>query len=247
VSLAVCRADFAELWGCEFEQIDVTNRRGRGWSQVGRIDFMSADGTVDSVTAYLKRQQNYRTRNWRHPLTGIATLRREYDMLRRVTSAGVAVARPLYFAESSQQRALLVVEALQGCSALDQLGDLDRAEHRRIIFATAGLVRKLHDLGICHGSLYPKHLFWNSHTGQVCLIDWEKARYSRRRQRIMLRDLDSLNRHAPGWSLRERATFLAAYLGAPTENLPAGGVSGRKTRQVWRQLTAKYRAKTGQA
>jgi len=238
VSNATCTADFTELWGCEFEAVDDTNRRGKGWSEVGRIEFLPPDNPDKSVTAYLKRQQHYRARTFAHPVIGISTLRREYEMLQWASAQGVAVASPLYFAEGSQQRALLVVKALQGYRSLDKLISVDRAQRKQLILAAATLVRKFHDLGIYHGSLYPKHLFWNSATGDVRLIDWEKARYSVRRGRTTLRDLDSLNRRTGQWSLRERAIFLAGYLGV--------SAGDPQIKYWWQRLSARYRVKAGE-
>ena len=237
MSQAICSANFLELWDCDFEAVDDTNHRGAGWSQVGRIRFSSQGDPAKSVPAYLKRQQRYRTRTFAHPINGISTLRREYKMLEWVGGRGVAVARPLYFAEGSQQRALLVVEALQGYTDLDQPLETSRAERKSLIVNAAALVRKLHGLGIYHGCLYPKHLFWNSETGDIRLIDWEKARYSLRRNRTTLRDLDSLNRHALHWSRRERAIFLEGYLGVP--------VGDPQFKQWWWRLSAKCRSKAG--
>ena len=155
------------------------------------------------------------------------------------------MAEPLYFAEQSDGRALLVVEALQGYVSLDQWSaaqadsqarsQLVLAQRRQVLESVARLVRKVHDLGVCHGCLYPKHLFWHAGRGDVRLIDWEKARFSRRSQRSRLRDLDSLNRHAPGWSRRERVWFLAAYLGV--------GVGDPSLRLLWKKLLVKYRSK----
>ncbi|MEL0083676.1 MAG: lipopolysaccharide kinase InaA family protein [Gammaproteobacteria bacterium] len=236
MSLVSCSADFAELWGCQAEAVDDPNRRGRGWSTVGKIDFLQPEKSDRAVPAYLKRQQRYRTRTLRHPLTGIATLRREYQMLNWVADRGIAVPRPLFFAEAEQQRALLVIEALEEYIALEIPPEISRSGRQRLIEAVAALVRRLHSLGIYHGCLYPKHLFWNPSAGDICLIDWEKARPSWRRDRTTLRDLDSLNRHAPGWSLRERALFLAAYL-----QVPRGDPQLRKW---WQKLSARYRQKS---
>jgi tRNA A-37 threonylcarbamoyl transferase component Bud32 len=245
VSRVICSADFTELWEAPFESVDDINRRGQGWSEVGRIDFQPATAASAPIAAFLKRQHHYRARTVRHPIRGIATLRREYQMLGEVSAAGVGVAEPLYFAEQNDGRALLVVEALQGYVALDQWSaaqadgrarsQLVPAQRRKMLESVARLVRKVHDLGVCHGCLYPKHLFWHAGTGDIRLIDWEKARFSRRSQRSRLRDLDSLNRHAPGWSRRERVLFLAAYLGVE--------VGDPSLRLLWKKLLVKYRSK----
>ena len=237
VSLAPQKADFTELWRCEFDAVDETNRRGQGWSEVGRIEFLTPTNLDYTVSAYLKRQQRYRARTLAHPINGISTLRREHQMMQWVAARGVMVARPLYFAEGSQQRALLVVEALQGYVALDQPVRDNRMSRTRLILAIAALVRKLHGLGVYHGCLYPKHIFWSATTGDIRLIDWEKARHVWRRNRATLRDLDSLNRRAQQWSLRERVIFLAAYLGV--------SAGDPLLKRWWQQLSDRYRIKSG--
>ena len=232
----VVKPSFDALWECQMVLVDDINRRQQGWSEVGKIELLSTGSSSGSSPAYLKRQQGYRTRTLSHPVSGIATLRREYHMLTRVIRAGVAVAPPLYFNEASSQRAVLVVEALEQHDSLDQLDPSRRHEADQAIDLASKLVARVHQLGICHGCLYPKHLFWRSAevTGvaDMRLIDWEKARFSLRRSHSQLRDLDSLNRHAQGWSGRQRLRFLAGYLNRSTRD--------PLVRVWWQRLAAKF-------
>ena len=239
-SSAAVESGFISLWECPMAVVDDINRRSLGWSQVGKIELASASGPKVGVPAYLKRQQNYRTRTLCHPFSGIATLKREYRMLNRVVGRGIGVAPPLYFAEGSSQRAVLVIEALEHHRPLDQFDTANQPEADQVIDLAASLIARLHGLGICHGCLYPKHLFWHSSgingSADIRLIDWEKARFSLRRKRSRLRDLDSLNRHAEGWSLRQRLRFLARYLDKP--------LADPEVRVWWRLLARKFQIKS---
>ena len=235
----VVKPEFKALWECNMKVVDDINRRQQGWSQVGKVEFLADSQSISVVPAYLKRQQGYTTRSLLHPIKGIATLRREYRMLISVIKKGVGVAPPLYFEEASAQRAVLVVEALEQHRSLDQLSPGNRIDADQAIDLAAELVARVHRLGICHGCLYPKHLFWLSPevTGvaDMRLIDWEKARYSPRRRYSRVRDLDSLNRHASGWSLRQRYRFLVQYLGKP--------VGDPEIRVWWQRLCGKLQNK----
>lgn len=238
-SSVVVEPGFKPLWACQIKVIDDINRRSQGWSQVGKIELATVNRSQAGVPAYLKRQQNYRTRTICHPFQGIATLKREYRMLNRVIGRGIGVAPPLYFAEGSSQRAVLVIEALEHHRPLDLFDPGNRLEADQVIDLAAPLIARLHRLGICHGCLYPKHLFWRSpgvaRSGDIRVIDWEKARFSLRRKRSRLRDLDSLNRHAHGWSLRQRLRFLAGYLDKP--------LADPEVRVWWQQLVRKLQIK----
>ena len=222
---------FESLWRCDAADIDQPNRRGRGWSRVGKIILQVTAGNVKP--AYLKRQQRFITRTPLHPFRGIDTLLREQRMMGLAARSGIGTPQVLYFARRQEQKALLVVEALDGYESLDHIKP--DARHRQLIEQTGRTVRKMHQARLCHGCLYPKHIFWSEQEAAIKLIDWEKARRVLFRKTAMLRDLDSLNRRTPGWSLRSRAEFLSVYLNKP--------LSDPLLRRCWRQLRKRAQAK----
>lgn len=215
--------DAQALWHWPGAAVEPPNRGRGGLSEVLRVDF-------DGVHAYLKRQRGHRTRTWRAPLRGEATLAREYRMLRAAARAGVPTPVPLYFhaGHDRPRSALLLTAALDGFGAPDPaLPTRPRAAQLR---AVAGAIARLHRARIQHGSLYPKHVLARAHEDgwDVRLIDFEKARRRWRPGAAALRDLDSLNRHARGWSRADRLRFLLAYRGERR--------LGRAGRRQWRVL-----------
>lgn len=84
-----------------------------------------------------------------------------------------------------------------------------------VYFAVADLTRRMHACRIQHNCYYPKHVFVRvgpDGAVEARVIDLEKSRWRPLAVFCALRDLDTLNRHAPGWSRAERLYFLKAYL-----------------------------------
>lgn len=229
--LPLLEPTFESLWRSDAPDIDHPNRRGRGWSRVAKIRLQLASGDVKP--AYLKRQHHFTTRTWLHPFRGIDTLQREQRMMGMAARSGVGTAEVLFFARQKRQKAVLVVEALSGFKSLDSVEP--NVRHRRLIEETAKAVRQMHQAHLCHGCLYPKHIFWSGRKAVIKLIDWEKARRVLLRKSAMLRDLDSLNRRTTEWSLRSRAEFLAVYLNKP--------INDPQFRRCWQQLKSRAQAK----
>ncbi len=53
----------------------------------------------------------------------------------------------------------------------------------------------MHNQGIQHGALYPKHIFINQLNGDIKLIDFERARKKRSANKAILSDLGQLLKH----------------------------------------------------
>jgi tRNA A-37 threonylcarbamoyl transferase component Bud32 len=199
--------------------VDEPNQRGRGISQVFQASVVGAGG--EPVTVYIKHQRNYVRRSVLHPITGQATLYQEYRALMRCWQAGVPVAEPLFFAVNSQggsHEAMLVSLNLAGFQSLDQidLGALSPRRRFALIRDVAAVVRLLHERGLVHQNLYPKHIFVVWCEKQQCydarFIDMERCRPHHQRWQPRLRDLETLARRAKGFSARDRVRFLRAYL-----------------------------------
>jgi len=218
-------AAFDAVWSIEAPWFEAPNVRRGGWSGVCRIALSRADGS--ELGLFLKRQENHQRRNWRHPVRGEPTFAREFRMLCYLESHGVPVPRPVFYGSSvagGNARGILVTEELAGYRPLDVVGDelfamsAGIARKRALLRAAARVVRQLHDAGVQHSSLYPKHIFVRELPDgepQAALIDLEKSRTTLLAKRRMLHDLDALNRHAGPWSRSERLYFLLHYLGEP--------------------------------
>lgn len=233
---------FDALWNLQAPWFDEPNRARGGWSGVSRIEITFPADTRHAV--FLKRQENYQTFSWRHPLKGIPTLLREFRLILHYRAAGIETLDPVYFAMrpmAAGHRAILMTAALDGFVSLDVYAagwQAQRrppwADRRRVLATVADLTRRIHDARILHNCYYPKHLFvriGSDGVVEACVIDLEKSRWRPLAVFRALRDLDTLNRHAPEWSRGERLRFLKAYLRC--ERLTFYG------KWLWRRLAAR--------
>lgn len=229
-------ADFDALWRLEAGWFEPPNQRRGGWSGVSRCEL--EDGAGQRRGVFLKRQENHKTFSWRHPFKGIPTFLREFRLIRRYRAGAVPTLDPVYFAmrpTAAGHRAILMTVALDGFAPLDAHGAGGTpAGRRRVLAAVADLTRRMHDRRIQHNCYYPKHVFVRlgpEGAAEARVIDLEKSRRRPLAVFCALRDLDTLNRHASGWSRADRLRFLKAYLRC--ERLTPYG------RWLWRRLAAR--------
>ena len=242
------RPDFEALWALQAAGVDAPNRHRGGWSMVARLELATAQGGVRGV--YIKRQQNFRTRAWRHPFAGEPTAQRELRQLLLLRERGIPCVEPVCFAlrrEGREHRAVLLTAELDGFIDLDVLLARWRREppswalRRRLIEAVAAPIRALHARRIRHGCLYPKHVFVRigaDEALEVRLIDLEKAGWRPLRALFVVRDLASFCKYLlQGSSRSERLRFLCAYLGEPRAT--------PRVRRLWRRIDARLRRRRG--
>ena len=212
--------------------VEAPNERRGGTSGVKRLSFRCSDGSKGVV--YCKLQQEYVRRSWRHPLRGELTAALEAKSLRRLAEHGLRAACVLSFAEElhgGRRRAVLVTPdiGLAGFFPLLQAWNAcrGRPERTRLLGALADYLRRMHQAGCTYNALYPKHIFVRQESGglELCLIDAEKARWSRPRL-PRLRDLDTLNRRSLFGSRSDRLRLLLTYLAEDRSGL----------RELWRRL-----------
>lgn len=210
---------FDALWDMTLPYVDAPNLDRGGWSVVSRLELIHANG--GSVPLYLKRQRNHLSRSLRYPF-GEPTFAREFRAIQNLRQCGVPTVEPVCFGQRTvggEHQALLITRALDGHRSLDewyrQWWHLPRAVRTRLTVATAGLVSRLHDSGLIHNSLYPKHLFLRleEQTVDARLIDLETARPNWWGWRDRVRDLEALHRRSLIPSMRERVLFVRHYLG----------------------------------
>ncbi|MDY0189370.1 MAG: lipopolysaccharide kinase InaA family protein [Desulfuromonas sp.] len=244
-------ATFEQLWNVQLQAVDEGNQgRGhKGWSVVAIHRLTSPTGPSKRVI--IKRQSNYRSRTLSHPLRGIATFEKEYNFIRRYAQLGVPSTQAIYCAtrmHNGDLQAILVTEYLEDYRSLEDIldtlphqdGDEACKQQRRAIIANvAQLVAKLHNSGLEHRCLFPKHIFVpNDLHQQACLIDLEKTRekpWSRWRR---IRDLTALRRRTTQLTTRDNILFLRTYLGINHLNSEA--------KKLWQQVeTRRTKHKSG--
>lgn len=214
---------FDKVWNCQVNWFEEPNERRGGWSGVGRIAIKQDDGSL--MNAFLKKQDNHCRTSFLHPLKGVPTFQREFEMLRYLNQQGVRVPEVLLFGRnpSGDLKTTLMTKALDGFIPLEVLteelfGDnhANFSSQRAVIKAVASFTRQLHAVKVQHRSFYPKHIFinmTNADAPEVAVIDLEKSRIKWFPVLPSLVDLSTLNRHARYWSKSRRMFFYLQYLG----------------------------------
>ncbi|MCB5189782.1 lipopolysaccharide kinase InaA family protein [Methylobacillus arboreus] len=216
--------NFDKLWNYQGEWFEKPNQHRQGWSGVSRI-LIHHSNKAQRFYAFLKRQQNFMRRTWRHPFSGVSTFSCEYATLLYLRSHGVPVPSPLFFSEQKQNgnvNAVLLTAALEGYQPLNDVvtqllsGSWSIHRQRKLIASVAKTVAHLHSTKIQHRALYPKHVFVRENVqGEFdsVLIDLEKARLKLFSCQCALHDLATLNRDLMQLSLSNRLYFLKQYYG----------------------------------
>jgi len=216
-------SDFEALWEHRADWFEKPNQRRGGWSGVSRCELALPEGGSRAI--FLKRQENHGTFSLRHPVGGVPTFLREFRRIQHYRACGIPTLEPVYFAMrhgGKGHRAILATEELTGFVSMEyrverwlREGAPARPVRLRYLKAVAALLRKMHDHGIQHNCFFPKHVFVRMNAGgevEARVIDLEKSRWRPLRLFCSLRDLDTLNRYSPEWSLSDRLRFYKAYL-----------------------------------
>ena len=237
---------FESLWQLDADWFEEPNQRRGGWSGVSRVVLALPEG--GEVAVFLKRQENHLRKTRAHPFRGIPTFRAEIENILRLRELHIPTMEPVYYAERNADKGwqcILVTNELTGYQPLDkaiehwyaQGWDKYSAERKSILVTAASACARLHKYRLVHMALHAKHLFVNRETTTVCFIDLEKMRSSWTSKRAMLRDLDSLNRHAYRLSRTDRLRFLLTYFDVPEVNAEIRG--------AWHALASRQRRKAG--
>jgi len=152
------------------------SRRG-GWSGVTRLTLPDEKGR--SGTWYLKRQEQQKRYSLRYPL-GAPTFRYEVDALRlglRLHWPAVELQAFGICNRDGQQRAVLLTREI----ALPSLESFHYSvaplrQTPGILSRVGQQLLDMHASGWQHGALFPCHMFVDLATGEMQLIDFERAR-----------------------------------------------------------------------
>jgi hypothetical protein len=212
---------FEQLWARDADNwFEPPNHRRGGWSGVVRTKLALPEG--GEVGIFIKRQENHIYRAWQNLFRPVATFEREFRNLLRFRQLGIATLELVYFGQQRRDgnlRAILLTRELQGflplnAASLQASLKTDPDFRKRLILRLADVIRRMHDVHMQHNCLYPKHIFVKKlpdNAIDVRLIDLEKAKWRPLRKQAMLRDLESLQRHAQGWSKTDRLRLFLAY------------------------------------
>ena len=214
---------FEKVWDFKVNWFEEPNERRGGWSGVGRITIAQDDG--GSIGAFLKKQDNHCRTSFLHPIKGVPTFQREFEMMQYLASKNIRAPEVLLFGRNPQGdlKTTLMTRELQGFQSLESLTEAlfanttpNLTTQRALAKAIAQFARQLHTAKIQHRSFYPKHLFVNTsnmNAPEVAVIDLEKSRVNMLPALRTLIDLSVLNRHAKYWSKTTRMYFYLHYFG----------------------------------
>ena len=204
---------------------------GHPGRQVGRV--VLGDGPVKR-TLYLKREQGVRaTTRLLNFLSGFGWVSRsvrEAQLLEALERDDLPGPRWLATGEDATGRAFLLVEEVAASSSLTAALEARPAAHGADTLAArlGATLARLHEAGFFHRDLYAKHVLVGDATGEVCLLDWQRAwrgawiPHSSRSATWRV----CMPRSPTIWPDRERFAFCATS---------ARGLAGRPCAGCWRR------------
>lgn len=227
------QANFDQLWALPQNWFEQPNKARGGWSGVTKSSLSSLQGQIN---VFIKRQQNYVSRTFRHPFSGVPTFEKELKNILLLRHINIPTLEPIYYGKHAD-KAILVTKALDGYCSLDKISPdtLTLNAKRQLLAKLADLTRELHHQHYMHNCFYPKHIFVKLHDSgewSIRLIDLEKLRWRFSAYFAMKRDLSTFNRHADkAWTIKDRLFFFKSYLNVKTLSVAE--------KRLWRKLTRK--------
>ena len=213
-------ASFEQLWELPHEFVEPANIRRNGWSGVSIVRLQQQDGKFRSY--YLKRQENQKRYSLRY-LSGAPTFQFEADALQMAMLEGWpcvelgAFGARTHTANGAAQ-AILLTPKVELPSLADCAKSVNSWHHYLPQLRRVGeQLLEIHARGWQHGALFPAHLFIDLNSGDICLIDLERARKRLSAQRAAYCDFVQFFRRC-NW-LPEDA--IAALLEAHVNVMPA--------------------------
>jgi len=213
---------FESIWNLDENWFEIPNDQRGGWSGVSRFEFKIEKDKTAFV--FVKRQENYRTLSWAHPIKGINTYFLELNNSKALKAIGVPALEYIHYSEREYQgkkQAVLISLALTEYTPLDEIMDRWQKEGlpsksiiKQYMNEIAAIARNMHSNKIMQDCFFPKHLFVRKKEGKLDfrLIDLEKTKYSFTVRRALSRDLDTFNRRLPPIISRtHRLRFLMVY------------------------------------
>ena len=164
--------NFDALWHCNARLLDEPNHRGGGISTVGVADTAQWPEFATNAHLFIKRQQAFFCRPAWNAFRRTPTLRREVRFIERARAVGVAVPRVVHYAESSADRALLLLEEIDATVDLERaLAAATESDRAAILRNVSAMLARLHGARILHGAVYPKHVLDRSRRTASLLAD----------------------------------------------------------------------------
>ncbi len=189
--------NFEDLWNLPAEYVEELNYRRGGWSGASKLTLKDGSATTDY---FVKRQENQFRYSFSRPF-GALTFQYEVDAILRNQQLDLpAIDLVCWGVRSSEKstQGLLVTRATDYSSVSDILATKpDWARLGPVLSIVGEKLLQMHENGIQHGALYPKHIYINLTTGDLKLIDLERARKCLFPKKAIKSDLSQLIKCLP--------------------------------------------------
>lgn len=212
---------FESWWDLDLTPVDSGNHDRGGWSQVFRFE-------KNGEKFYVKKQSNHSCFHpCLRPFSIISpTFKAEFDKIARYQKADIPALNTVYFSwttNGQKEQAILVTEALDSgennytCLNTTLASGLSTKHRFSLATAVGEAILKLHNAGIEHHNLYPKHIYaqlndhQKEHSWHIRFIDLETSRSHFGMSYKKIRELETLSRRIHNASKTDRLRVLLAY------------------------------------
>jgi hypothetical protein len=229
-------ANFEQIWTLKSDWFEEPNIRRGGWSGVIKYPLQHDKTTVN---VFIKRQENHASKTLLHPIKGMATFKKEFHNIKRLTDKKIPTLELIYFG-SQNLKAILITKSLENFYSLESVDRslLTTKERHALLSAIATATQKMHQHHFQHNCFYPKHIFVQKLDEQwdVKFIDLEKLKRTPFKKHATERDLFTLYRHSDfNWTIKDRIYFFKAYVNE--------GKLSKKSKKLWYAIEKKLQAK----
>lgn len=202
---------FEDFWDLPPIFVDDINYRRGGWSGVSVLTLPDGDS---QRKYFVKRQVNQLRYSISKPL-GVLTFEHEVIGIKRNQKLGLPAIDIACWGvnkAAGSTRGLLVT-ADTGIVSLEELLSSYQLSpsFERLLHRCGEQLLEMHNRGIQHGALYPKHIFLDQQTGTINLIDFERARKKTFVRKAITADLRQLLKHLKSLPLDVTEMLLHPY------------------------------------
>ena len=202
---------FEDFWSLPRIFVDDINYRRGGWSGVSKLCLWDGDSQRNY---YVKRQVNQFRYSLSKPF-GALTFEHEAAAMARNRALGLPTVDIACWGvrkEGSSTKGLLVTSEIGFCSLEDILATQQFSPSLGVLLYRCGeQLLEMHSHAICHGALYPKHIYVDQQSGTIKLIDFERARKKTSVRKAIRADLRQLLRHFKALPLEAAEMLIGPY------------------------------------
>lgn len=202
---------FEGFWSLPQIFVDDINYRRGGWSGVSKLCLWDGDSQRNY---YVKRQVNQFRYSLKKPF-GALTFEHEAEAIARSRALGLPTVDIACWGvrkEVGSTKGLLVTPEIDFSSLEAILATQKYSPTLGVLLYRCGQqLLEMHDHGLQHGALYPKHIYVDQQSGIIKLIDFERARKKSSVRKAIQADLRQLLKHLRTLPLEVTEMLLRPY------------------------------------